>query len=139
MGKIFNTDGYCDPDLHYMVDLTGRLAEIRNMADAGKYFTINRARQYGKTTVLIALADALADEYEVVSMDFQMLGSLAFEDEQSFVAAFSEELLDLVHEIPAGIRERLIAFAEKKAPTVSLQILFKMLKAWCQESEKKSF
>ncbi|HCT92083.1 MAG TPA: 9-O-acetyl-N-acetylneuraminate esterase [Lachnospiraceae bacterium] len=137
MGKIFNTDGYCDPELHYMVDLTGRLAEIRAMVDAGKYFTVNRARQYGKTTVLTALADALADEYEVVSMDFQTLSSLAFKDEQSFVAAFSEELLDLVHEIPVGIREKLIAFAEKNAPMLSLQMLFKALKAWCRESGKK--
>ena len=51
MSKTFNTDGYCDPELHYMVDLSGRLAEIKSMIDAGKYFTITRARQYGKTTI----------------------------------------------------------------------------------------
>ena len=52
MRKVFNTDGYCDPELHYMVDLFGRLNEIRVMVDAGQYFTVNRARQYGKTTIL---------------------------------------------------------------------------------------
>ena len=52
MRKVFNTDGYCDPELHYMVDLSGRLNEIRVMVDAGQYFTVNRARQYGKTTIL---------------------------------------------------------------------------------------
>ena len=52
MRKVFNTDGYCDPELHYMVDLSSRLNEIRSMVDAGQYFTVNRARQYGKTTIL---------------------------------------------------------------------------------------
>ena len=59
MCKSFNTDGYCDPKLHYMVSLSDRLDEIKSMIDAGKYFTINRARQYGKTTILTALADFL--------------------------------------------------------------------------------
>lgn len=45
MNKKFNTDGYCDPKIHYMVDLSSRLAEIKSMVDDGKYFTINKARQ----------------------------------------------------------------------------------------------
>ncbi len=57
MNKTFNSDGYCDPELHYMVDLSGRLREIKRMIDAGKYFTVNRARQYGKTTILSFLAE----------------------------------------------------------------------------------
>lgn len=46
MGKFFNTDGYCDSEYHYMVDLSGRLNDVRRMVDDGKYFTINRARQF---------------------------------------------------------------------------------------------
>lgn len=38
-----------------MVDLTDRVKEIKKMIDAGEYFTINRARQYGKTITLTAL------------------------------------------------------------------------------------
>lgn len=71
MTKIFNTTGYCDPEFNYMVDLSIRLAEIKNMVDSGMYFTINRARQFGKTTTLTALADYLEADYEVISMDFQ--------------------------------------------------------------------
>lgn len=62
MSKTFNTNGYCDPKLHYMVNLDSRLHEIKNMIDDGKYFTITRARQYGKTTILTALADFLAED-----------------------------------------------------------------------------
>ena len=57
-----------------MVDLSGRVREIRKLVDAGKFFTINRARQYGKTTTIDALAAALKSDYYVVSMDFQDYG-----------------------------------------------------------------
>ncbi len=69
MEKIFNVSGACRPDRHYMVDLKDRLDAIRKMVDRGQYFTINRARQYGKTTVLRALADDLEHDYVVVSLD----------------------------------------------------------------------
>lgn len=30
MRKTFNTDGYCDPELNYMVDLTSRLGDVQS-------------------------------------------------------------------------------------------------------------
>ena len=45
--KVFNTTAVCIPEKHYMVDLSERIKEIKKLVDAGKYFTINRARQYG--------------------------------------------------------------------------------------------
>ena len=74
--KEFNTTAVCIPSKHYMVDLTDRLREIRKLVDAGKYFTINRARQYGKTT-LYALRKTLADDHAVISLDFQGGGDAA--------------------------------------------------------------
>ena len=52
LNRYFNVNGACFPDEHYMVDLTSRLIQIRKLVDDGKYFVINRARQYGKTTML---------------------------------------------------------------------------------------
>ena len=63
MGRVFNTTGVCIPEKHYMVNINGRLQQIKVLVDEGKYFTINRARQYGKTTTLRALAEMLRDEY----------------------------------------------------------------------------
>ena len=57
--KEFNTTAVCIPSKHYMVDLSERVKEIRKLVDDGKYFTINRARQYGKTTTIDALCKAL--------------------------------------------------------------------------------
>lgn len=71
VGKYFNVNGACNPNLHYMVDITDKLTQIRSMVDAGQYFTINRARQYGKTTVLRALNQYLQEDYYVVLIDFK--------------------------------------------------------------------
>ena len=78
MGRVFNTTGVCIPEKHYMVNINGRLQQIRELVDAGKYFTINRARQYGKTTTLRALAEILRDEYYVVLLDFQTFDNEKF-------------------------------------------------------------
>lgn len=88
--KYFNTEGVCRPDEHYMVRLDGRLEQIkRSLVDQKKYFVINKGRQYGKTTILNALEKYLQDEYMVIAMDFQLMGSGDFADEASFVKAFA--------------------------------------------------
>lgn len=93
MHKIFNVSADCKPDLHYMVDLTGRLARIKEMIDRGDYFTINRARQYGKTTILKALNRYLEKDYQILRLDFQKLSCKDFENEDTFVKALSAEIL----------------------------------------------
>lgn len=88
--RVFNTTGICNPTQHYMVDLTQRLSDVRKLVDEGKYFTINRARQFGKTTMLHALAEYLSQDYLVISMDFQMqMSDAKFRNENSFSVAFS--------------------------------------------------
>lgn len=114
-----------------MVDLTSRLQAIRKMVDAGDYFVINRARQYGKTTTLRALAQYLKKEYTVVSLDFQTMGAASYENEQSFVAAFTEELLDAVVSFPKDIEKKLVAFADGTSRIISLNALFRVIKTWC--------
>lgn len=60
MQRYFNTEGSCNPKEHYMVRLDERLDRIKRLfVDRGKYFVINRGRQYGKTTTLQALAEYL--------------------------------------------------------------------------------
>lgn len=66
--KEFNTTAVCIPSKHYMVDITDKVNEIKKMVDEGKYFTINRARQYGKTTTLNALRKVLLSNYQVINL-----------------------------------------------------------------------
>ena len=137
MSKIFNVNGACRPSVHYMVDLGPRLKEVKAMVDSGAYFTINRARQYGKTTLLHGLKEYLKNDYQVISLDFQTMSALSFETEQSFVSSFAEELLDASQNLPDRIQESLLAFANGTARVNSLQLLFKVLKSWCAGSAQK--
>lgn len=92
--RSFNTTGICNPDEHYMVDLNERLAKMRVLVDEGRYFTVNRARQYGKTTTLHALTNYLNRDYFVVSMDFQMqMSNAKFKSENSFALAFAKAFI----------------------------------------------
>lgn len=136
MRKTFNTDGYCDPELHYMVDVSSRLYEIKSMVDSGKYFTINRARQYGKTTILTALADFLEKDYEVISLDFQAISYADFECEQNFVAAFSSELLECMEHIPQEVKEALTLYSTDPERKATLSVLFRSLSQLCKYSKK---
>lgn len=93
MGKIFNVTGDCKPEEHYMVNIDQRLSEIKTLVDAGKYFTINRARQYGKTTTLRALSRYLQSSYYVVSLDFQTVSNAKFQNENAFSITFARIFL----------------------------------------------
>ena len=134
--KFFNVNGSCNPQIHYMIDLSERLSEIKKMIDAGEYFTINRARQYGKTTLLAALAEYLKSDYKVISLDFQTISYGDFENEEKFVAAFSNEILISEYDIPEDIRSTLLHLADGKERNVTLSVLFRTLLQWCRISEK---
>ena len=84
MIKKFNVLGTCVPEEDYMVDISGKLEKIKALIDNRYYFTINRARQYGKTTTLSQLRRLLSDEYVVISTSFQGLGDTNFATEEQF-------------------------------------------------------
>ena len=136
MEKIFNVTANCNSKVHYMVNITEKLIEIKKMIDAGQYFTINRARQYGKTTTLQNLENFLANDYVVVSLDFQRLGYASFETEQMFVEAFASELLVCVDNLPKKIEMKLETFTIENLQRCTFQKLFQVLNKWCKISEK---
>lgn len=132
--KRFNVTGVCRPQFHYMVNLDKRIHEVRSLVDAGEYFSISRARQYGKSTMLQALADDLASDYLVLHLDFQMLSSGDFASESSFSAAFARELLEVKREkIPADTAGQLENFALHNENR-KLACLFLCLSEWCRKS-----
>ena len=138
MERSFNITGACNPQEHYMVNLDSRLSDIKKMVDAGKYFVINRGRQYGKTTTLKALKQYLSDHYIVVRMDFQFLDADDFENAKTFVKAFVRELWRkkdirsyMNEEIQIQMKE-----LKKVNSKFSMGDLFGVLSEWCEESEK---
>jgi hypothetical protein len=85
MAKRFNITGTCIPEKHYMVNTSGKLNRIEEMINNEDYFTINRARQYGKTTTLYLLWRKLKSKYTVASLSFEGMGESAFSNEDTFV------------------------------------------------------
>ena len=105
MAKVFNVTADCKPAVHYMVDIEKRLKEIKVLVDSGKYFTINRARQYGKTTTLRALGRYLQNGYYIVSLDFQTISDAKFKNENTFAVSFGKIFLRALksNRISAGV------------------------------------
>jgi len=79
-----------------MVDTTNKLKQIKKLIDDEEYFTINRGRQYGKTTTLTLLEDFLADEYTVISTSFEGMGEEEFADSVSFCQTFLTLITDVL-------------------------------------------
>ena len=116
--KTFTTTGVCTKENNYMVDITDRLVKMKAMVDAGNYFTVTRARQYGKTTTLNALYYYLQDDYIVINLSFEGIGDAGFSSEQTFVKAFCRKLkretrAGLV--IPDNIKIQIDDFLSRKA------------------------
>lgn len=141
--KKFNTTAVCIPSKHYMVDISERVRDIEKLVDDGRYFTINRARQYGKTTTLSILEKKLAGDYYVVSMDFQDYGEDTFRNTDSFCRDFSNDFASLLEEkidknnkqLERAVQS-LIGAAENLDAELRLFTMFRGLKKIWDNSDK---
>lgn len=136
--KRFNTTGLCIPSKHYMVELPDCIEQIADMISDGKYFTINRARQYGKTTTLQAISVRLAEEYHVVSLDFQGISDADFRTEESFVRSLLRMILARGEEygIPPEICNIMNSMAWNREHESTLSDIFAVFSRWCALSDK---
>ncbi|NJL15439.1 MAG: AAA family ATPase, partial [Microscillaceae bacterium] len=94
MKKEFNITGNCNSSKHYMMDDRRRFAGIVEMVERGKYFVINRPRQYGKTTMLFRLLETLQQDehYIPVLMSFQGISDSFYASSDTFSQFFFKEL-----------------------------------------------
>lgn len=141
--RKFNITGLCIPEKHYMVNLDSRLGQIRSLIDDGDYFMVNRARQYGKTTTLTALAKVLSDQYIAVSLDFQVLGNAKFKTENTFSLAFAKIFVKAIvrnNIVPSGryneTLNSLNNIIKSKQKDFELQELFEYLASICETAPK---
>ncbi|GBU23736.1 hypothetical protein R83H12_00353 [Fibrobacteria bacterium R8-3-H12] len=91
--REFNVTGLCIPGKHYMADVSNKVSQIAAMVEKERYFTINRARQYGKTTTLWLLDDELARRgYAVAHISFEGVGDTPFENEKNFCQSLLRQI-----------------------------------------------
>ena len=68
-----------------MVYMSSKIEKIAELIDKGKYFTINRSRQYGKTTTMLSLENKLKSRMQVISISFEGAGDVPFSTDKEFV------------------------------------------------------
>jgi AAA-like domain len=111
MAKEFNITGTCFPEDHYMADVSSQMLFTYEMIEKGKYFIINRPRQYGKTTTIYTMSERLykSGNYLVFNMSFEGIGDAPFSSEESFANTFVRLLTKSVKrydtEIEAYLKE----------------------------------
>ena len=143
MSRVFNVTADCKPELHYMVDIRSRQDKIREYVDRGEYLTINRARQYGKTTLLRGLKTYLGNTYYVVGMDFQtQMSNAKFRDEYSFSMAFGRAFVRILGrlgvELPEAMERAVKALntALEEGEELDLVELFLYLGDICRQADR---
>ena len=111
MKKRFNVTGACHPGQHYMADTSAKFARVLDMVEQGDYFTINRPRQYGKTTTLFGLVEALKkrEDYVVFRISFEGVGDAVFESETAFAPMFFRRLAQYLQHSDKTLAEYLQA------------------------------
>jgi hypothetical protein len=120
-----------------MVNLETRLKEIKLLIERGAFFSINRGRQYGKTTMLHALKKYIQDDYTVAHLDFQMLGESSFENEYVFAYGFSKLFIRTLRgtsDLDEKILEKIRVESENKK--INLLDLFEHLSDLCATARK---
>ncbi len=132
--KEFNTTGSCNPQRHYMVDTEKRFKSVENLIDNGKYFTINRARQYGKTTMLQMIWRRLSGRYLVIKTSFEGVGDDPFKNEERFVKMFASKM---VSELQFDLTEQQYIDIWKRETIVSYDTLGETITEFCQKYPKQ--
>ena len=133
MKREFNITGSCNPEWHYMVDTAKRFASVENLIEKGKYFTINRARQYGKTTTLDMIWRRLSDRYLVVPLSFEGLGDSAFASEEAFASTFSKMMSN---RLLSMLRDDNLADIWRNCTAKSMDDLSSVITTFCETSTK---
>jgi len=90
--RVFNVTGLCAANLHYMADTGEKIAQIEKFVEAGSYFSINRGRQYGKTTTFSLLEKKLQGKYTVIRISFEGVDDSMFEAEDNFCQGLLSQL-----------------------------------------------
>lgn len=109
------------------------------MIAAGEYFVISKARQYGKTTLLCALAEYLKEDYQVLSLDFQNIESDEFTNGDAFVHALAREInkrFRRMSGLSEEVKEKMLYLENCRNHCVRMAEMFACLSQWCGQSEK---
>lgn len=133
--KKFNTTGICIPSLHYMADTTDMINQIiDDYIEQGEYFTINRARQFGKTTTLELLYLKLKEKYIVIDISFEAADEY-FQSLETLATGLTMDIVERLEAqgVPEALRKIWKAPVSERFP---LRDFGKRITALCGKSER---
>ena len=116
-----------------MVDTDKRFMLVEDMIERGEYFTINRARQYGKTTMLMMIWRRMSDRYLVVPLSFEGLGDSAFTSEEAFASTFSKMMSN---RLSSMFKDDNLANIWRNCTAKSMDELSSAITTFCETSTK---
>ena len=132
--KKFNIATSCVYNKHYMVDISNKVKEIKKIVDEGEYFTINRARQYGKTTTRFMLENELKNDYTIINISFEGIGDIIFKDEESFSKEVFNIFADAYRFFDKKFSDKLRAYGKD---VKTLKVLSNRITDFCVDQDKK--
>jgi len=132
--KEFNTTGLCNPQKHYMVDISKNLEYIKALIEKEKYFIINKPRQYGKTTTLASIRRELSKKYLVISISFEGMDEESFENARKFSKVFIGLISENLEYIDEELNEKLLDLSKD---IDSLSMLSRVLSNFIKASKKE--
>jgi hypothetical protein len=81
MPRHFNVAGPCNPEIHYMLSPLTRLPRVMDLVEQQAYFVIHAPRQIGKTTAMMAIAQALTQSGKYTAVLVSVEGGSVLEDD----------------------------------------------------------
>lgn len=136
MKKEFNDTGLCLPDRHYMLDYTSKVRAILELIEKGKYFTINRPRQFGKTTLLNILKENLneTNHYLALSISLEGIDAHWQASDTAFAQMFLRKLIETLAHTAPTLNDYLI---QQQTTENDLESLSTLITKLVQHSSKK--
>ena len=136
MQKEFNDTGTCIPSKHYMVDISEKLNTTLKLVEKGKYFIINRPRQFGKTTTIYLLNQILKKkkDYLPIKISFEGIGDTEFKSQETFCSFFLDFLSEDFYITQLGLSK---IFKDKNVNIDSFKKLSKALTEVIIKLDKK--
>ncbi|TAF65857.1 MAG: AAA family ATPase [Cytophagales bacterium] len=137
MRKRFNDTGLCIPNKHFMVDTSAKIEKVMDLVENGEYFTINRPRQFGKTTTAFLLYENLQiqKEYLIIDLSFEGIGDRIFEEEKNITFGFWQMISK---RLELATEEELHTICEMLLPQIqSFKHLSESITTLVQKSQRK--
>jgi AAA-like domain len=132
MPRHFNVAGPCNPEIHYMLSPLTRIPRVMDLVEQQAYFVIHAPRQIGKTTAMMAIAQALTQSGKYTAVLVSVEGGSALEDdlnaaEQAILQSWNENGTD---RLPPELSPPPVPIG------VSGQQLRGYLRAWSRSSDR---